>query len=522
VAKPASIRRAPAAEPSAAFSALMQQLDDWQALRYADPPRALQLLGAARDGWPPMAEAEAALLQARFAMQIASVHTVMGQHALAQPEFDAMAAHLRHPALAATAPPLRALAQRCATAGANARAVLAQALGDQTGALRAYLQALDGARALGDMRYQAHVLVNLANTYEESGLPAEAVDSLRQALPLAESESMAELVGDIHHNMGNALAAVGDVQAGLASNRRALACYAALPRPQKERYALVAIAERLLESGCPDQAQAALAERERRPEDYTNQQYEAYAAYLAGRIALAQRRPDTARAALQQALAISAGPLSDPVGQARARLQLARLALDSPADADADAEAQRQVQAALALLTPSQARRDLMQAHELAYQLARRRGHEAEALAHHERFHDAYVQCFNTEAATRAQVLAVRHEVDLVRGEAQRARLENLRLAEALAEISARLGGTQAGTEAPGQSAQPGDLQALGLTRREAEVLYWVAQGKTNEDVATILDASLSTVKKHLLKVFDKLGVENRTAAARAAQAWRG
>jgi DNA-binding CsgD family transcriptional regulator len=40
--------------------------------------------------------------------------------------------------------------------------------------------------------------------------------------------------------------------------------------------------------------------------------------------------------------------------------------------------------------------------------------------------------------------------------------------------------------------------------------------------VATILDASLSTVKKHLLKVFDKLGVENRTAAARAAQAWRG
>lgn len=52
------------------------------------------------------------------------------------------------------------------------------------------------------------------------------------------------------------------------------------------------------------------------------------------------------------------------------------------------------------------------------------------------------------------------------------------------------------------------------LTLREAEVLYWVVKGKTNRDIADILGMSAATVKKHLEHVFDKLGVETRTAAA--------
>ena len=52
------------------------------------------------------------------------------------------------------------------------------------------------------------------------------------------------------------------------------------------------------------------------------------------------------------------------------------------------------------------------------------------------------------------------------------------------------------------------------LTAREAEVLYWVAKGKINRDIADILGASPATVKKHLERVFAKLGVETRTAAA--------
>jgi DNA-binding CsgD family transcriptional regulator len=57
-------------------------------------------------------------------------------------------------------------------------------------------------------------------------------------------------------------------------------------------------------------------------------------------------------------------------------------------------------------------------------------------------------------------------------------------------------------------------VQAFGLTAREAEVLYWVVKGKINRDIGDILGTSPMTVKKHLERVFAKLGVETRTAAA--------
>ena len=52
------------------------------------------------------------------------------------------------------------------------------------------------------------------------------------------------------------------------------------------------------------------------------------------------------------------------------------------------------------------------------------------------------------------------------------------------------------------------------LTPREAEVLYWVVKGKTNKDIGDILGTSPMKVKKHLERIFVKLGVETRTAAA--------
>ena len=57
-------------------------------------------------------------------------------------------------------------------------------------------------------------------------------------------------------------------------------------------------------------------------------------------------------------------------------------------------------------------------------------------------------------------------------------------------------------------------VKALGVTPREAEVLLWVAQGKSNADVAAILNMSEKTVKQHLGNIFAKLGLENRNAAA--------
>jgi len=59
----------------------------------------------------------------------------------------------------------------------------------------------------------------------------------------------------------------------------------------------------------------------------------------------------------------------------------------------------------------------------------------------------------------------------------------------------------------------PKPLVALGLTPRAAEALLWLAQGKTNSDIATILGISESTVKKYVQEMFDKLGVETRGAA---------
>jgi DNA-binding NarL/FixJ family response regulator len=54
---------------------------------------------------------------------------------------------------------------------------------------------------------------------------------------------------------------------------------------------------------------------------------------------------------------------------------------------------------------------------------------------------------------------------------------------------------------------------AFKLTPREAEVLLWVAQGKSNSEIAAILGNSEPTVKQHLGVVFQKLGVESRNAA---------
>ena len=56
--------------------------------------------------------------------------------------------------------------------------------------------------------------------------------------------------------------------------------------------------------------------------------------------------------------------------------------------------------------------------------------------------------------------------------------------------------------------------EKLALTKRESEVLFWIANGKTNREIGEILDVSPRTVNKHLEGVFSKLGVENRTAAA--------
>ncbi len=87
---------------------------------------------------------------------------------------------------------------------------------------------------------------------------------------------------------------------------------------------------------------------------------------------------------------------------------------------------------------------------------------------------------------------------------------------------------TYVGDPAPGERLlrltdpqRPSETEALrkhlAVTEREAEVLVWIAHGKTNREIGQILSMSPRTVNKHLEQIFRKLGVENRTTAAAVA-----
>lgn len=52
------------------------------------------------------------------------------------------------------------------------------------------------------------------------------------------------------------------------------------------------------------------------------------------------------------------------------------------------------------------------------------------------------------------------------------------------------------------------------LTERESNVLFYLAKGLTNEEIAEKLHISVHTVKAHLEAIYDKLNVTNRVQAA--------
>jgi len=67
------------------------------------------------------------------------------------------------------------------------------------------------------------------------------------------------------------------------------------------------------------------------------------------------------------------------------------------------------------------------------------------------------------------------------------------------------------------QSFSISSLELLGLTQREAEVLFWVAKDKSNAGIAKVLGCSEGTVRKHLEHLYQKLGVQTRTGAVMVA-----
>lgn len=93
-----------------------------------------------------------------------------------------------------------------------------------------------------------------------------------------------------------------------------------------------------------------------------------------------------------------------------------------------------------------------------------------------------------------------------------------IRPAEVLARIGTHVRNAQMLGEARQlRDAAAADLSQYQLTPREMDVLAWIARGKTNRDIAEILGMSPRTVNKHLEHIYEKLGVETRTAAVAAA-----
>lgn len=60
-------------------------------------------------------------------------------------------------------------------------------------------------------------------------------------------------------------------------------------------------------------------------------------------------------------------------------------------------------------------------------------------------------------------------------------------------------------------------LKSLGLTTREAEVLFWVAKDKSNVEIAKVLDCCEGTIRKHLEHLYKKLEVQTRMGAVMTA-----
>ena len=68
-----------------------------------------------------------------------------------------------------------------------------------------------------------------------------------------------------------------------------------------------------------------------------------------------------------------------------------------------------------------------------------------------------------------------------------------------------------------GRAKRAAGRRAIRDAEREREVLLWVAQGKSNPEIAAILGAAENTIKVHLGRIFEKVGADNRHAAMLSA-----
>jgi DNA-binding CsgD family transcriptional regulator len=183
------------------------------------------------------------------------------------------------------------------------------------------------------------------------------------------------------------------------------------------------------------------------------------------------------------------------------------------------AEARAQAERALALAAEPRQPLALLAARRLLAELDTGCGRHADAAAHL----DAALALADACAAPyeRALCLLARTELDLATGERERTggtltEVRALLVPLAAEPALARADALAARLAAPAPATAPAALP-FGLTPREAEVLRLVAHGLGNAEVGARLFLSPRTVQQHLRSVYNKLGVDNRTAATRLA-----
>jgi DNA-binding CsgD family transcriptional regulator/tetratricopeptide (TPR) repeat protein len=377
-------------------------------------------------------------------------------------------------------------------------------------ALRQYGSASRTMASFGDARGLAVSFRGLGNACKFLGLYAEAVEHYGQSITHSRACDDHAGLAATEHNQGNVLLALGDVPGAEAAYRRSLQTSRRAGRRDLHHHCWVSLAATAQSVGNAREALRRLT-CAARSSQYAGPGFEAERFVAIGVAEAALHHEAKAAAALERAQVLAAAAGETHI-EALALEALAAFHLQHGRTRDAKTCAER----GLKLTSRAGASTELAGTlHQLAASAARQDGDWRRAVRHYEAALREQQRLTAQRQIQHVRSQALLAELRALREEAERARGEIGRLKQALTEVAARLHNHEAGSGASVlEGVSAASLRRLGLSPRASEVLHWVVQGKTNEEIAIILGCGAETVKTHLKHVYLQLDVTNRAAAA--------
>jgi len=383
-------------------------------------------------------------------------------------------------------------------------------------ALRTYHAVREHYTLLGELKGESTALQNIALCYQLSGLKHLAVQAALEAREVAQRLGDPVEFATLDYPLGVLHREIREYDAARLCLERALKFFEADGRGDYDMMIKLELAMMCREQGQLDEAFAWVERAGEVSRRIDRRELEADRLLVLGRLMCSAGRHAEARAPFAEALRL-AREVTDTDRIADSHLELGRLALHEARPEDARTEALGALEASR---RNGPDHRHVPEALGLLADATRARGDWQAAWTYERERHEATACVVRRSEDDRARTLAVRHQLDVIREESERRRLENLRLEEALAGIAARMdrGERLASVPDPG-TLGPEAFRPLGLRPRECEVLLWVARGKSNDEIGTILGCSAETVKSHLKRIYIQLDVTNRAAATASAMA---